>query len=33
MVIMAATLRNIRLIIETIIPSYTGIAYHFEHNT
>jgi len=28
----AATVRNIRLIVETIIASHTDIACHFEHN-
>jgi len=27
----AATARNIRLIVETIITSHTGMAYHVEH--
>jgi len=27
-----ATARDIRLIVETIITSHTGIAYHLEHN-
>jgi len=27
----AATARNIRLIVETIITSHTSIAYHVEH--
>ena len=29
---MAATERNIRLIVETIIMSHTGITYRIEHN-
>jgi len=29
---MAATACNIQLIAETIIASYTDIAYHVEHN-
>jgi len=29
---MAATERNIWLIVETIIMSHTGIAYHVEYN-
>jgi len=32
MITAAATARNIRLIVETIIASHTGIAYHVEHN-
>ena len=32
MITVAATTRNIRLIVETIIASHTGIAYHVEHN-
>jgi len=30
MVTTAETASNIRLIVETIITSHTGIAYHFE---
>jgi len=32
MITTAATARNIWLIVETIITSQTGIAYHGEHN-
>jgi len=33
MITTAATAGNIRLIVETIIASHTGIAYHVEHNS
>jgi len=29
---MAATACNIRLIVETIVASHVGMAYHVEHN-
>jgi len=32
MITAAATARSIRLIVETIIASHTGIAYHVEHD-
>jgi len=32
MIATAATERNIRLFVEKIIASYTGVAYHIEHN-
>jgi len=32
MITTAATARNIRLIVETIITSHTGIAYHVENH-
>jgi len=32
MITAAATARNIRLIVETIIASHTSTAYHVEHN-
>ena len=32
MITTAATARNMRLIVETIIASHTGVAYHVEHN-
>ena len=32
MITAAATAPNIRLIVETIIASHTGIAYHVEQN-
>jgi len=33
MITTAIIARNIRIIVETIITSHTGIAYHLEHNT
>jgi len=32
MITTAATVRNIRLIVELIITSYTGIAYHIQYH-
>jgi len=32
MITVATTANNIRLIVETIIVSHTGIAYHVKHN-
>jgi len=32
MITVAATARNMRLIVDTIIASHTDIAFHVEHN-